>query len=451
MPYRIILTFVLVLFFQFGINPAVHAETFDLDQAVNYALTHNPDLLAARERVTAAQARGQVASGARLPSLGASYSARSSNNPLDVFADKLNTRQVTTPDFDPARLNHPGSSDLYAAQLAVRLPLYSGGRLSANKLNAEEMEKTAQLQYQRAREITAFQARRAYLNVQTAQQALAIAEDAVKAAQDHARTTGQLAREGRTVTSDKLTAEVNLAAVQASREQAQTRLEAARDQLKLVLGVPLDSDLTLVTVAMAQDAVSANLAESEQRELTQRKDLAAARAMNQAAKARIQDALAAHKPNVDVIATRNWFNDSPALDNSSSSVMGVLSLDLYAGGRHQGEIGAAAAEERESQWQVQALEQNVRREVREAYENLREARARHERANDNVERARENVRLVKQRYGQGRTILIDLLQAERAYTEARMEASTSSLNLAVGQAALPLAEGALALPSESTP
>ncbi len=451
MLYRIILTVVLVLFVQFGINPAVYAETFNLDQAVNYALTHNPDLLAARERVTAAQARGQVASGARLPSLGASYSARSSNNPLDVFADKLNTRQVTTPDFDPARLNHPGSSDLYAAQLAVRLPLYSGGRLSANKLNAEEMEKNAQLQYQRAREITAFQARRAYLGAQTAQQALAIAEDAVKAAQDHARTTAQLAREGRTVTSDKLTAEVNLAAVQANREQAQTRLESVRDQLKLVLGLPLDSDLSLATVAMAQETAASNLAESEQRALTQRKDLAAARAMNQAAKARIQAARAAHKPNVDVIAMRNWFNDSPTLDNSSSSVMGVLSLDLYAGGRHQGEVSAAAAEERESQWQLQALEQNVRREVREAYENLREARARHERANDNVESARENVRLVKQRYGQGRTILIDLLQAERAYTEARLEATTSSLNLAVGQAALPLAEGALALPTESAP
>ncbi|MBI3545380.1 MAG: TolC family protein, partial [Gammaproteobacteria bacterium] len=328
----------------------------------------------------------------------------------DVFADKLNTRQVAASDFDPARLNHPGTSDLYTAQLALRLPVYTGGRLGANKLNAEELEKTAQLEYQRARELTAFQARRAYLSVLAAQENLAIAEDAVKAAQEHARTTAQLAREGRTVTSDKLTAEVNLAAVQTSREQAQTRFESARDQLKLALGMPLDVELVLSAAVLEQNINAANLPDSEQRALAQRKDLAAARALHQAAKARIQAARAAYKPNVDVIATRNWFNDNPGLDNNSSSVMGVVSLDLYAGGRHQGEIGAAAAEERESQWHLQALEQGVRRDVREAFENLREARARQERASANVERARENVRLVKQRYGQGRTILIDLLR-----------------------------------------
>ena len=72
-------------------------------------------------------------------------------------------------------------------------------------------------------------------------------------------------------------------------------------------------------------------------------------------------------------------------------------------------------------------------------------------AAENVERARENVRLIKQRYGQGRTILIDLLQAERTYTDARNEELISRLGLEVGQAALRLAEGTLPLPPETTP
>jgi outer membrane protein TolC len=126
----------------------------------------------------------------------------------------------------------------------------------------------------------------------------------------------------------------------------------------------------------------------------------------------------------------------------------VVSLDLYAGGRHQGEIATALAEEREAQWRVQSLEQTVRHDVREARENLRESRARHATAADNAERAKENVRLVKQRYGQGRTLLIDLLQAERSHTDARSEELVSRVNLEVGQAALQLAEGTLPLPPE---
>ncbi len=449
MSYRIIPAALLLL--TLTVSHIVRAETFSLDQAVSHALTHNPDLLAIREQVAAAGGRTQMAEGARLPSLGLSYSARASNNPLDAFADKLNTRNVTTPDFDPARLNHPGTSDLHMTQLALRLPVYAGGRLSASLTSAEEMEKNARLQYERAREVTAFQTLRAYLNVQAAQEGLAIADDAVKAAQEHARTTAQLSREGRIVVSDKLTAEVNLAAIQSQREQAATRLESARNQLKLVMGLPLDSELALMPVAFGAAGDAAHLADLEARALANRRDLAAARAMHLAAKARIQAARAAHKPNVDFIATSNWFDDNPGFDNHSSSVMGVVSLDLYAGGRHQGEIAAALAEEGEAQWRVQSLEQAVRHDVREAWENLREAKARHASAADNAERARENVRLVKQRYGQGRTILIDLLQAERAYTDARGEELVSRVSLEVGQAALQLAEGALPLPPEGTP
>ena len=448
MSYRIKRTAVLGL--MLGISALAAAETFDRDQAVRHALAHNPDLLAIHEQVIAAGGRTRMAAGARLPSLGLSYSAQSSNNPLTVFGGKLNTRSVTTQDFDPARLNNPDTTDLHATQLALRLPVYAGGRLSATLTSAEEMEKNAKLQYERAREVTAFQTRRAYLNVQSTQEGLAIADDAVKAAQEHARTTAQLSREGRIVVSDKLTAEVNLAAVQSQREQAATRLESARNQLKRLMGLPLDSELALApTAALGVATDVATLADLEARALTTRQDLAGVRAMHQAAKARVQAARAAHKPSLDFIATSDWFDDNPGFDAHSSSIMGVVSLDLYAGGRHQGEITAALAEEREAQWHVQSLEQAVRQEVREAWENLREARVRHANSTDNAERARENVRLVKQRYGQGRTILIDLLQAERAYTDARGEELVSRVGLEVGQAALQLAEGTLPLPTEA--
>ena len=450
MSYRIIPAVLLLL--ALTASPAIRAETFSLDQAVLHALTHNPELLAVLAQSAAATARTQTAAGARLPNLGVSYSARASNNPLDAFADKLNTRSVTTQDFDPARLNHPGTSDLHMTQLALRLPVYSGGRLSSSLASAEEMEKNARLQYERAREITAFQAQRAYLTLLAAQETLAIADDAVKAAQQHARSTAQLSREGRTVVSDKLTAEVNLAAVQASREQAVTRAETARNQLKLVMGLPLDRDINPASARVDSEASSeSNLADSESRALAGRKDLAATRSLSQAARARVQAARAAHKPSVDFIATSNWYDDHPGFDSHSSSVMGVVSLDLYAGGRHQGEIGVALAEENEMQWRAQALEQAVRNDVRAAHDNLREARARHATAADNVERARENVRLVDRRYGQGRTILIDLLQAERSYTDARMEELNSRVDLEVGRSALRLAEGTLPLPERTAP
>ena len=55
---------------------------------------------------------------------------------------------------------------------------------------------------------------------------------------------------------------------------------------------------------------------------------------------------------------------------------------------------------------------------------------------------------MKQRYGEGRTILIDLLMAERVLVEARNEELTAGLGQELSAAQLQLAEGSLALPGE---
>jgi outer membrane protein len=428
-----------------------HADLYTADRAIAYALAHNPELLAAGEQANAAVARKDAASGARWPQLDASYSARSSNNPLDAFADKLNTRSVTAADFDPTNLNEPGTSNLQMGQVSLRVPIYAGGRLAAMSASAGQTARAAQLQYERAREVTAFNTRRAYINVQLAEQGLAIADDAAAAAQRHARTTAQLVREGRIVTSDKLTAEVNLAAVEAQRAQAATRLERARNQLKLVMGLELDADVS-VTPAGGGAAASGPgaLLDLENTALAKRKDLAAVKAMTQAARERVGGARAAHLPQVNLIASENRFT-SGGDSATSHSVMGVVSLNLWAGGQHSAEESAAAAEAQEAQWREQAYEQRVRSDVRDAYDNLNEARARYAIAAGNVDHARETVRLVDVRYGQGRTILIDLLQAERALVEARNEELVSRLNLETGYAALELAQGTLAPPEGTAP
>jgi outer membrane protein TolC len=87
--------------------------------------------------------------------------------------------------------------------------------------------------------------------------------------------------------------------------------------------------------------------------------------------------------------------------------------------------------------------------VRVATSRLNEATARRNIAAQSVDKARENVRLVKQRYGEGRTILIDLLMAERVLLEARNEELTAGLGQELSAAQLQLAEGSLALPGET--
>lgn len=419
-----------------------NAERYTPDQAVAHALAHNPELKIAAAETGAAGAEAAGAKASRLPQLDLRYSARRSDNPLDAFAARLNTRQITAADFDPARLNDPDPSTLHATELSLMWPVYTGGRTSAVIGAARENEAAAQLQWQRAREVLAYRARSAYLAAQAAAEAVRIQDQAVAAAQRHADTTGRLLRERRIVSSDKLTADVNLALVQAQREQALTRARNALAQLRLVMGLPSGTDLELLP--WSEPGAEPRPAEPDQLEraaLDARADIKAQTARMNAGHERVAAARAAYQPQVSVGAAQSWYDDKPALDNSSTSVMGVVSMNLYNGGRDHHTVGAARRQADADAARLEAMKQQVANEVQIARNTLDEARARVAICADNVGKAARTVELVQGRYGEGRTILIDLLQAERTLVEARLEKLNASLNLATAELGLALAIG----------
>jgi outer membrane protein TolC len=428
---------------------AAAAELLSVDEAIRHALSQNPELRAADRQAQAADARADAAWGAFLPQIGVRYQVRRSDNPLDAFADKLNTRTVTDADLTSARLNNPETSTLHTTQLSVELPLYTGGRLVAGRREASAYAEAARLGYERRQQATAYNTLHAYRAAQTTAYAVTIANDAVEAAREHAETTARLVRQGRIVASDRMTAELNLASAESLREQAASRQRLALEDLRLMMGLPADAALLLPPWKnpAAPAAVTA-AAESEQRALSTRNDLHANEALLAASRTKITAARAAFHPQVGVVAADSWYDDNAALDNKSQSIMGVVSMNLFSGGRDWHGLTAAQRETEQTELRLEGARQAVRGEVRAAASRLTEATARRNIAEQSVEKARENVRLVKQRYGEGRTILIDLLMAERVLVEARNEELTAGLSQELSAAQLQLAEGTLPLPGE---
>ena len=421
------------------------AELYTLEQAVGYALAHNPQLAAFREQARAAGAERQVAEGARLPQLDLNYRVRRSDNPLNAFADKLNTRSVDPlPDFTADNLNEPDPSTLHATELLLQVPLYTGGNLTARVRGASAQAEAARLEASRAQQLIRYQATRAYLAAQSGAAGLAITNDAVRAAQAHANTTARLVREGRIIVSDKLSADVNLAAVQASREKARTAARLALHQLRRVMGLRTGAELALSPWREARTTFSPPaLADLEGRALSARLDLQAMQQRLGAAHAQVDAARAGHKPNLNVIASSNWYDEDLGTDSHSWSVMGVASINLFAGGRVQQQVKAERHRAAEHEDQLHALRLRIQNEVQDAHSHWQEARARLKIASDNVAKARRSVRLINTRYGQGRTILLDLLQAERALVETRNEALSAALDYETSIIALRLATGEL--------
>ncbi len=435
----------LMLVLAFGAGAPAAAEVYSLDQALRQALAHNPELLASGEQVRAAVSRAAGARGALWPQLGLRYLVRRSDNPLDAFADKLNTRVVDpATDFTGAALNHPDPSTIHATELAVSWPLYTGGRVSAVIRQADEHSEAARLEHERRQQLLVHRTRAAYFAAQAAQLGAAIAEDAARAAREHARTSARLAREGRSVASDQMTAELTLASIESTREQALRRRAQALDGLKLLMGLAPPAEVELMP--WQPPTAGAASGELEARAQAARKDLQAARARQNAAQARIDEAQAAFLPQFGVVAANSWYADNAALDNKSQSIMGVVSINLFSGGRDRHEVGAARHQAAESNARQQALEQAIRAELRAAHQNLASAQRRLAIAAQTADKARANVALVKKRYGEGRTILLDLLTAERLLVDTRNEELSAALLVKTSESALRLADGTLELP-----
>lgn len=427
------------------------AEPLSLDEALLSALRYNTDLRAADDQARAADDRAKSAWGAALPQVNARYMARRSDNPLDAFADKLNTRSVTTADLSPPEvLNTPDASTIHSTQLSVELPIYTGGRVSAGIREAGAHAEAAKLAFERRREITVFRTLQAYRSAQAAVEGSVIARDAADAAREHAETTARLVRQGRSVPSDRMTAELNHSAVESQHEQAASRERQAIEELRIVAALPPDAAIALPAWQAATiDDAPVDALDAENRALANRKDLQAQEAWLRVTRARITAARSAFQPQVGVVATDSWYDRNAALDNKSQSIMGVVSFNIFSGGRDHHALSAAHHETDEAEQRLEAMRQSVRNDVRSALSRLQETRARVRLAESGVDKARENVRLVKQRYGEGRTILIDLLMAERMLVEARNEALQAALARELDQAALLLAQGVTPLPADA--
>ncbi len=431
--------------------PATAAD-YSLEEAVAYALENNPRLGGSEAAIREAEAALEAARSAGAPRVDLSLSGQASNNPLDAFASKLQAGNIEADfgqqpldmgDFDPDTLNDPGTSTLLGSEISVSYPVYTGGRLEAGVRGAESAREAASYGHLRTREVIAYQTYRAYLGVQAAERGLAIAEEAVEAAEEHVATTRELVREGRIVESDQLTAEVNLAEMRAGEMAARRDLRRARNQLRLAMGLEDDEAIEVAPLpdAAEAEAVLDDRAALLQQALEQRDDMRSLRAQLTAQRAEVDGEQAKRSPTVNLMAAGNTFGESSVVDNTSWRVMGVVNYRLYDGGVVSSRTAAARHRVAAVQAELDSRRQAIHNEVQTAHDDIQVARERLDAARGTVEQARNNVRLIDDRYGQGRTMLIDLLQAEGGLVKARREALSANIALHNGLADLALAQG----------
>lgn len=439
--------------------PSARAETLSFQQAVELALSQNPDLAVSRAQIEQAEAAVRQAEGNRKPRLNLSVTATHTNDALNAFGLKLSQRNASFNDFgagdflnnianpnvlsiQPDNLNHPDAVTNINPRVELLIPVYNGGLVQSYVDQARAYVRAAQAGDRLARQQVIKHVLMAYQGVHTARAYIKVAEQGRAAAEEFVRITEKLHKQGLAVKSDVLSAKVNLEEVKLKLVEARNAEAAALDQLHLLLGKPLNEPLDVgapVTPALLAGAD----ADLRQQALDTQAGLQALRSQLQGAGAAVEAARASYKPQFNVMLRGDVNDKDLGFGAASYTVAGVLSWTAFDGGVTQAGVDRAEAQRTELAARLRQAEDGISYQVGDARRKALEAEERIAARESAVEQATEAQRLVQKRYENGVGTLIELLSAQAQLDKARADLVAARYDLAVSRAELKRAVGVL--------
>jgi outer membrane protein, heavy metal efflux system len=360
-----------------------------LDDAIQMALRHNHNLLAARTTIQQNQ--------------DAEITANLRPNPALVGDAQF------IPIFQPDQFGSAYIDNLAQFDLGISY-LFERGKKRQHRLQAAKdlTAVTRSLVTDNERTLT-FQVATQFIGVQFAESALDLAQENLKSFQNSVNISQERYRAGDISQDDFLKIKLQLLQFQTDASQAELAKVQALSDLRQLLGyesVPADYD---VAGSLDYQPLNAHLEDLQAKALATRPDLRAAQQGVTAATSQYELAKAQGKQ--DVTAQVNYTH---VADASTASLFGQIQLPIFD--RNQGEIARAQVTITQAQEQEKAASEQVLTDVEDAYEGLR--------TNDKIiqiyrsgylDEAKQDRDISEYSYRRGAASLLDFLDAERSY------------------------------------
>ena len=393
-------------------------DSLTLRQAINQALGQNPEAAIARADNQEAKSAATMARTQLLPQLNFTEDISRGDDPVYAFGTRLRQRQFTQADFALNALNFPQPIGNFSTR-------FSGSWMAFDSLKTQKEIHRADLRRQSALSSAkavdqqiVFRVVGAYQQVLYAQREIDVAQHEQETAAALLTSVDEHVKAGLAVESDRMSAEVNVAARKEELIAAQGDLELAWAQLREAMGNPELKATELKPIephTFPQNTLEAELATAEKA----RPDLAALGQEQSAQASAVGAAKSDFGPRVS--AYGNWEEDHSSFTGSGGNnwVAGVqISVDILPLGR-RAQLSRESAAKQKIDAQVAASQQHMRLEVSQAHIHRKTAELSLETARAAMDQSAESLRILKNRYGAGLATITDLLRAEDAERQSQ--------------------------------
>ena len=391
--------------------PGLTAD-LNLSSAVDAALSNNPQLQAARYGVLSSREKTLQARSGAIPQVQVSEQFSHTTNPMWAFGTRLNQQSITATDFDPDRLNDPGSITNYASVLSVTWPVYDSGQTWYGLQQARLNQESAVVSADRARQQVTAGTIIAYIQVLLARENQQVLDQLLETARSHLKLIQSRYNGGFVAKSDLLRAQVHMADLEQQMLEAQSQIDIARCNLNVAMGIGTDMYYTLISPLEPGNPVAGSMDSWIRSALSNRPDLKQLNLQQQIAQKEIDKSRSLRHPSVN-LAGNYEINSEDFEDTGSNYTIGaVVSVPLFTGGRISAKIREAIINLKQAQAMIRAMEHQVCAETRQAFFNAQSAWDRIRVARAAIGQSEESLRIVRNRYQNGLFTITDLLDAE---------------------------------------
>jgi len=417
-------------------------ENLTLEEAVRIALEANPMIRATEAGKRQAGAGLAEAKSGRIPQLSFQQTFTNSNNPVFVFGSLLEQGQFGAEHFDPGFLNNPGSMSNFRSQLNLKVPVFNRFQVSSGIRQAELKEEQARLAEEWVKQQIRFGVIQAYYGVLVAQSRRDVAQEAVKTAESELESMKARAEQGMVVASDVLAMEVQLADFRQQLAQAEGDEQTALAVLNTIMARPIDEPHQLQ--GKLQDRAFA--VRPKQSLITQaireRPDHQHTRLEVEFARQKQKVSEGGWWPDLNLFANIGASTRSFQHGSSDFAVGAALSWNILDHGR-DARIEQALAATDGAQAREDQKANEIKLEVVRAYQHFQTSRERMKVASAAVDQAAEALRIVQDRNQVGLTTVTEVLRAQTALLQARLNLLNAHYDRYLGYAGTRLATGSL--------
>ena len=404
-------------------------EFISLNEAIKAAVSNNTAVQSAKIDEAIAMEKYKQADAGFLPQLNFSYTALTTNNPLNVFGFKLQQRDVTANDFNPKILNHPSQTNDFTTKLEARQPLINMDAVYL-KRSAQVQAESYQLKTKRTKEYLTLQTKKAYYELQMMHQSISVLEEALSTAKSVYEFTNNRFVQGLIQKSDLLNVEVQMLGIESSLNEAKANLLNASDYVSVLMNKPAGA--LYQTEEMKQDyqkeTSALKVPEKRSDFLALEKAMTAINLTEKSSKMKFF-------PRLNAFGSYQ-LNDKKIAGFGANSYLGGLQLswNIFDGNSSRRQVAQLKLEQQKLDVQLRSMQQENQVQLDKANRDLGNSIFKIKQQNAAVAQADEALRILQNRYQEGLVNTTDVLHAQTQLSQQKLLLLQAIFNNHVTQA-----------------